>query len=73
MSTLFNDLMQGWKEVEAYMAGAREGYRVHVPADGHAFYFPDHTLAVRMRVSTRELAPLATIRRRSGEDDRGWS
>ena len=33
MSTLFNDLMQGLKEVEAYMAGAREGYRVHVPAD----------------------------------------
>ena len=33
MSTLFNDLMQGLKEVEAYMAGAREGYRVHVPPD----------------------------------------
>src|ERR1700753_3679625 len=33
MSALFNDLMQGLKEVEAYMTGEREGYRVHVPAE----------------------------------------
>jgi len=31
MSQLFEDLMQGLKEVEAYLDGEREGYRVHVP------------------------------------------
>jgi len=33
MSQLFEDLMQGLKEVDAYLDGEREGYRVHVPAD----------------------------------------
>jgi len=33
MSVLFDDMMQGLKEVEGYLAGEREGYRVHVPAD----------------------------------------
>lgn len=31
MSKAFDKLMSGLKEVEAYMAGEREGYRVHVP------------------------------------------
>jgi len=31
MSALFDDMMQGLKEVEGYLAGEREGYRVHVP------------------------------------------
>ena len=31
MSKAFENLIGGLKEVEAYMAGAREGYRVHVP------------------------------------------
>jgi putative transcriptional regulator len=31
MSKAFEKLMLGLKEVEAYMAGEREGYRVHVP------------------------------------------
>jgi len=33
MSALFDDMMQGLKEVEGYFAGERDGYRVHVPAD----------------------------------------
>jgi putative transcriptional regulator len=33
MSTAFEKMMRGLDEVEAYMAGAREGYRVHVPVD----------------------------------------
>jgi putative transcriptional regulator len=32
MNKLFNDLMQGLNEVEAFLAGQTEGYRVHVPA-----------------------------------------
>jgi putative transcriptional regulator len=31
MSQLFEDLMQGLNEVEAYLNGTGEGYRVHVP------------------------------------------
>ena len=31
MSRMFEDLMQGLNEVEAYLAGEREGYKVHVP------------------------------------------
>jgi len=33
MSTAFEKMMRGLDEVEAYMAGAREGYRVHVPLE----------------------------------------
>ena len=33
MTKLFEDMMQGLKEVEAYLAGEREGYRVHVPME----------------------------------------
>ena len=33
MSVLFKEMMEGLDSVEAYLQGAREGYRVHVPAD----------------------------------------
>lgn len=32
MARIFNDLMTGLDEVEAYLAGKTAGYRVHVPA-----------------------------------------
>jgi len=31
MTSMFQDLMTGLDEVEAYLSGAREGYKVHVP------------------------------------------
>jgi putative transcriptional regulator len=31
MSEVFDDLMQGLNEVEAYLKGESKGYRVHVP------------------------------------------
>jgi putative transcriptional regulator len=31
MTTLFEDMMQGLKEVEGFLAGKTAGYRVHVP------------------------------------------
>jgi len=33
MSKLFDDLMQGLNEVEAFLAGDSTGSRVHIPAD----------------------------------------
>jgi putative transcriptional regulator len=33
MSKLFDDLMQGLNEVEAFLAGETGGCRVHIPAD----------------------------------------
>ena len=33
MSDLFSEMMSGLKDVEAYLAGTRAGYRVHVPAE----------------------------------------
>jgi len=33
MSTAFEKMMRGLDEVEAYMDGKLEGYRVHVPVD----------------------------------------
>jgi len=33
MKSMFEDLMAGLDEVESYLAGNREGYKVHVPAD----------------------------------------
>jgi putative transcriptional regulator len=33
MSKLFDDLMQGLNEVEAFLAGETDGRRVHIPAD----------------------------------------
>lgn len=33
MSTMFADLMTGLDEVESYLAGARKGYKVTVPAN----------------------------------------
>jgi len=31
MTTMFEDLMMGLGEVESYLSGSREGYKVHVP------------------------------------------
>ena len=33
MARIFNDLMAGLDEVEAYLAGKTAGYRVHLPAN----------------------------------------
>lgn len=33
MSRLYDDLMQGLREIEAFLDGETEGYRVHIPAD----------------------------------------
>jgi putative transcriptional regulator len=33
MSDLFDEMMSGLKDVEAYLAGKRAGYRVHVPTE----------------------------------------
>jgi putative transcriptional regulator len=32
MTTIFNDLMSGLEEVDAFMAGKTEGYKVNLPA-----------------------------------------
>ena len=33
MNTMFQDLMTGLDEVEAYLSGEREGYKVHLPEE----------------------------------------
>jgi len=33
MTTVFEDLMTGLDEMEAFLAGKRDGYKVHLPAE----------------------------------------
>ena len=49
MKTMFEDLMTSLDEVESYLAGNREGYKVHVPADVQAADTDQVTASIEWR------------------------
>ena len=57
MKAIFEQIMSGLDEVEAYLAGSREGYKVHVPTAS------DETTATTEDAIAEVFIPAGALRR----------